>query len=146
MLAFESELPLQPAEEAENFFSRIVDIRQDAACIILSRVYDGIGFDAIQDNTLRSLAIARVCEPKSKVATVEYLKRCFREDYQLHHIYRYMDRLYNTQRELIHQISVEHTRKLLGGKIGIVFYDVTTLYFETAREDVLRSPGFSKDG
>lgn len=146
VLPFESELPLQPAEEAESFFSRIVDIRQDAPRIILSRVYDGIGFDAIQDNTLRSLAIARVCEPKSKVATVEYLKRCFREDYQLHHIYRYMDRLYNTQRELIQQISVEHTRKLLGGKIGIVFYDVTTLYFETAREDVLRSPGFSKDG
>lgn len=146
VLPFESEFLPLPEEEAERFFSRIVDIRQDAPRIILSRVYDGIGFDAIHDNTLRSLAIARVCEPKSKVATVEYLKRCFREDYQLHQIYRYMDRLYNTQRELIQQISVEHTRKLLGGKIGIVFYDVTTLYFETAREDVLRAPGFSKDG
>lgn len=146
VLPFEGELPPLPEEKAERIFSRIVDIRQDAPRIILSRVYDGIGFDAVKDNTLRSLAIARVCEPKSKVATVEYLKRCFREDYQLHQIYRYMDRLYNTQRELIQQISVEHTRKLLGGKIGIVFYDVTTLYFETAREDVLRSPGFSKDG
>lgn len=146
VLPFESKFLPLPEEEAERFFSRIVDIRQDAPRIILSRVYDGIGFDAIHDNTLRSLAIARVCEPKSKVATVEYIKRCFREDYQLHQIYRYMDRLYNTQRELIQQISVEHTRKLLGGKIGIVFYDVTTLYFETAREDVLRAPGFSKDG
>lgn len=146
VLPFESELPPLPEEKAERIFSRIVDIRQDAPRIILSRVYDGIGFDAVKDNILRSLAIARVCEPKSKVATVEYLKRCFREDYQLHQIYRYMDRLYNTQRERIQQISVEHTRKLLGDKIGIVFYDVTTLYFETAREDVLRSPGFSKDG
>lgn len=143
LLAFGDELP---AEEAERFFSRIIDIRQDAPRIILSRVYDGIGFNAIPDTILRSLAIARVCEPKSKVATVEYLKRCFREDYQLHQIYRYMDTLYNTQRESIQQISVEHTRKILGGKIGIVFYDVTTLYFETAREDALRSPGFSKDG
>ena len=57
-----------------------------------------------------------------------------------------MDTLYNTRREQIQQISVEHTRKLLGGRIDIVFYDVTTLYFETAREDALRSPGFSKDG
>lgn len=57
-----------------------------------------------------------------------------------------MDTLYDTRREQIQQISVEHTRKLLGGRIGIVFYDVTTLYFETAREDALRSPGFSKDG
>lgn len=147
VLPFESETPIiSEEEEAERLFSRIVDIRQDAPHIIFNRVYDGIGFGAIPDNTLRSLAIARICEPKSKVATVEYLKRCFREDYQLHQIYRYMDKLYNTQRELIQQISVEHTRKLLGGKIGIVFYDVTTLYFETAREDVLRSPGFSKDG
>lgn len=147
VLPFESETPIiSEEEEAERLFSRIVDIRQDAPRIILNRVYDGIGLGAIPDNTLRSLAIARICEPKSKVATVEYLKRCFREDYQLHQIYRYMDKLYNTQRELIQQISVEHTRKLLGGKIGIVFYDVTTLYFETAREDVFRSPGFSKDG
>ena len=133
-------------QEADNFFNRIVDIRQDAPRLILGRIYDGIGFGEIGDDTLRSLAIARVCEPKSKIAAVEYLKRCFREDYRLHQIYRYMDRLYNTQRELVQRISVEHTRKLLGGRIGIVFYDVTTLYFETAREDVLLNPGFSKDG
>ncbi len=146
VLDFDCGLPPLPEEEADMFFNRIIDVRQDAPHIILSRVYDGIGFGAIRDNTLRSLAIARVCEPKSKMATVEYLRRCFREDYRLHQIYRYMDTLYNTQRELIQQISVEHTRKLLGERIGIVFYDVTTLYFETAREDALRSPGFSKDG
>lgn len=57
-----------------------------------------------------------------------------------------MDKLYNTQMELAQPISVEHTRKLFGGKIGLMFYDVTTLYFETADTDVLREPGFSKDG
>ena len=31
-------------------------------------------------------------------------------------------------------------------KIGLMFYDVTTLYFETAQTDVLREPDFSKDG
>ena len=127
-------------------FNRIVDVRHDAPRLILSRIYDCVGFGALGDEALRSLAIARVCEPKSKDATVEYLKRCFREDYRLHQIYRYMDTLYNTRREQIQQISVEHTRRLLGGRIGIVFYDVTTLYFETAREDALRSSGFSKDG
>ncbi len=146
VLDFDDGLPPLPEEEAEMLFNRIFDVRQDAPRIILSRVYEDIGFGVIGDATLRSLAIARVCEPGSKVATVEYLRRCFREDYKLHQIYRYMDTLYNTQRELIQQISVDHTRKLLGGQIGIVFYDVTMLYFETAREDVLCSPGFSKDG
>ena len=27
-----------------------------------------------------------------------------------------------------------------------MFYDVTTLYFETSQADALREPGFSKDG
>lgn len=146
ILDFNTRLTPSKGQLIEDIFSRIVDIRQDVPYMMLSRVYDGVGFNAIGDDTLRKLAIARICEPKSKVATVDYLRRHFRQDVKLHRIYRYMDTLYNTQREVIQQISVEHTRKLLGGRIGIVFYDVTTLYFETAREDVLRSPGFSKDG
>ena len=143
---FESHMQLQRQMQLDNLFSQIVDIRQNAPQLILERIYNGIGFDAIGDDTLRLLSIARVCQPKSKVATVEYLKRCFREDVKLHKVYRYMDTLYNTQREKIQSISVAHTRGLLGGQIGIVFYDVTTLYFESAQEDVLRCPGFSKDG
>ena len=133
-------------EHAEKLFESIVDIRQDGVRLILEPIYNAMGFDALGDETLKFLSIARICQPKSKVATVEYLKRYFDEDVNLNRIYRYMDTLYNTRREQIQQISVEHTRRLLGGRIGIVFYDVTTLYFETAREDALRSPGFSKDG
>jgi glutamate-1-semialdehyde aminotransferase len=67
---------------------------------------------------------------------VAYLKSCYDEDLDLNRIYKYMDRLYATMRELIQQISVEHTLKILGGRINVVFYDVTTLYFETG-EDIL---------
>ena len=41
---------------------------------------------------------------------------------------------------------MEHTRKILGGNIGVLFYDVTTLYFEADYEDDLRKTGFSKEG
>ena len=114
--------------------------------LLLSQVYDNIGFNRIPDEILRHLVIARVSQPRSKLATVAYLKSYYDEDVDLNHIYRYMDKLYNTQRELVQQISVEHTRKILGGKIGLMFYDVSTLYFETSQTDVLREPGFSKDG
>lgn len=107
---------------------------------------DSIGFNRIPDEILRHLVIARVSHPKSKLATVDYLKSYYDEDVDLNHIYRYMDKLYNTQMEIAQQISVEHTKKLFGVKIGLMFYDVTTLYFETAQTDVLREPGFSKDG
>lgn len=82
----------------------------------------------------------------SKSATVDYLLSHFDEDVRLHKIYRYLDKLYDTQQEQIQQISVEHTKKILGGKIGLMFYDVTTLYFETDKTDELREKGFSKDG
>ena len=36
--------------------------------------------------------------------------------------------------------------KLFGGNIGVLFYDVTTLYFEADYEDDLRKTGFSKEG
>lgn len=114
--------------------------------LLLNQVYDSIGFNRIPDEILRHLVIARVSQPGSKLATVDYLKSYYDEDVDLNHIYRYMDKLYNTRMELARQISVEHTRKLFGGKIGLMFYDVTTLYFETADTDVLREPGFSKDG
>lgn len=129
---------------------RVVD-NMDAVLIngtqlLLNQVYDYIGFNQIPDEILRHLVIARVSQPRSKLATVDYLRSYYDEDVDLNHIYRYMDKLYNTQMELAQQISVEHTRRIFGGKIGLMFYDVTTLYFETSKTDNLREPGFSKDG
>ena len=63
----------------------------------------------------------------SHASTADYLKSYFHEDVSLDQICRYMDKLYNKQRELVQQISVEHTRKILGGSIGLMFYDVTSL-------------------
>jgi transposase len=108
-------------------------------------VYCLVGFDRINDTVLKDLVVARICRPASKEATVDYLKVCFDEDVNLDKIYRYLDVLQSTLQTQVQQISVEHTRKIPGGKIGLVFYDVTTLYFETDYGDELRRPGFSKD-
>ena len=133
-------------EETERVVSNMDSLLINGTQLLLGRIYDEIGFNAIEDDVLRHLVTARLSQPRSKLATVEYLKSYYDEDVNLDRIYGYMDKLYNTQQELVQSISVEHTRRLLGGKLGIVFYDVTTLYFESAREDELRSPGFSKDG
>ena len=57
-----------------------------------------------------------------------------------------MTKLSDSQHQVVQDISVEHTRKILGGNIGVLFYDVTTLYFEADYEDDLRKTGFSKEG
>jgi transposase len=57
-----------------------------------------------------------------------------------------MDKLHGTQKEQVQQISYEHTYKTLGNQVSMVFYDVTTVYFEIDNEDDLRRTGFSKEG
>lgn len=114
--------------------------------LIIDKVYDSIGFNHIEDEVLRQLVVARLCQPMSKMATVDYLKSHFDEDVNLSKIYRYLDKLYNYQQTNVQRISVEHTFSVLGGRVEMLFYDVTSLYFESFREDVLRTPGFSKDG
>lgn len=130
----------------EHLISNIENILINGTQLILDKVFELIGFNNIEDDTLRQLVVARLSQPMSKSATVDYLKSHFDEDVKLYKIYCYLDKLYNTQREEIQNISVEHTRKILGGKIGLMFYDVTTLYFETDKSDELRESGFSKDG
>jgi len=130
----------------DYFLSNIENVLLNGTQLILHQVFKLVGFDVIEDDILRHLVISRLCQPASKAGTVDYLKSYFDEDIALHKIYRYLDRLYNTEQEKIQQISVAHTRKILGGKIGLVFYDVTTLYFETDYSDGFRERGFSKDG
>lgn len=118
----------------------------NGAKLILDKVYDTVGFNKVSDDILRHLVAGRLCQPMSKMATADYLKSHFDEDVNLSKIYRYMDKLYNTQQETVQRISVHHTFSVLGGRVEMLFYDVTSLYFESFKEDNLRSPGFSKDG
>ena len=132
--------------ETEQFLANIENILVNGDSLILDRIFDRIGFDKIEDDVFRKLVVARLSCPSSKAATVEYLKNHFDEDVDLSKIYRYLDKLNHTQQEKVQDISVRHTRELLGGNIGVMFYDVTTLYFEADREDDLRKTGFSKEG
>ena len=114
--------------------------------LILDRTFDRIGFNRIDDEVFRKLVKARLAYPTNKAATVEYLKNHFDEDVDLSKIYRYLDKLSGHQHDIVQDISVRHTAKLFGGNIGVLFYDVTTLYFEADYEDELRKTGFSKEG
>jgi len=142
----QSLLEAEEKQVTEYFISNIENILLNGTQLILDHVYNATGFSAINDDILKHLVISRLNRPMSKLATVDYLQSYFDEDVQLHKIYRYLDKLYNTQQERIQQISVEHTQNILGGKIGLMFYDVTTLYFETDKADEFRENGFSKDG
>lgn len=114
--------------------------------LVLGKLFDEIGFNKINDELFRHLVIARLIYPVSKLKTLDYLIKYKGVVYEKDQVYRYLDKLHKEQIARIQQISYNHTVKILRADISIVFYDVTTLYFESKDEDDLRKTGFSKDG
>lgn len=130
----------------QTVLNNIISHKLAGIDLVLGKIFDEIGFNRIEDELFKDLVLYRLVYPKSKLKTTEYLYRYAQKDYSEDEIYRYMDKLYNSQKELIQQISYAHTLTILEGGINVVFYDVTTLYFEIDNEDELRKPGFSKEG
>ena len=114
--------------------------------LIFGKIFDYIGFNRIENELFRHLVISRLAFPLSKLKTAEYLYRYQGISLNIDSIYRFLDILNNQLKEQVEQIAFAHTKRLMGGQIRLVFYDMTTLYFEASDEDDLRKTGFSKDG
>jgi len=130
----------------QRFLQSITAHRLAGIEYVLGKLFDEIGFNKIEDELFRDLVLYRLVYPKSKLKTTQFLYRYQQKQYSEDDIYRYMDKLHSTQKELVQQISYEHTCKTLGSRVSMVFYDVTTIYFEIDNEDELRKTGFSKEG
>jgi transposase len=111
---------------------------------ILSKLVIEFGFDKLKKRLLVDLVILRIMEPASKLRSIELIEEYFgirhrRQDY------------YSSAPDwLALKSKVEAAALAFAGKhyafsFDLLFYDVTTLYFETFEEDELRKNGFSKD-
>lgn len=132
----------------EQLFSSLSNsnVRTVGPEIIFGRIYDTIGFNVIDRNLFRHLVICRLSFPSSKLKTVEYLYRYQGVCVNVNSVYRFLDELSGELKNQVEQIAYAHTLKVLNDKLSVVFYDMTTLYFEASDEDDLRKTGFSKDG
>jgi transposase len=122
------------------------DIRVVGPELVFGRIFDHIGFNKIPDQLFRDLVISRITHPGSKLQLSEYLQENNRQEISADNIYYFLDKLNSKYKHQVEDISFSHTRNLLNGRIGIVFYDMTTIYFESSQPDELRVTGFSKDG
>lgn len=134
------------SQVVEAHFKALQSFRLVGPELLLGKIFDDIGFNQIKDELFRHLVITRLIYPVSKLKTTDYLYKYKNEQIDVERIYRYLDKLYMSQKQSIQQISYEHTKQILGGRINVMFYDVTTLYFEADQEDQLRRTGFSKEG
>ena len=131
----------------ENFVENLknANVRTVGPELIFGTLFDRIGFDAIPDELFRHVTITRLAYPVSKIKTIDYLRRYRGINMSVDSIYRFMDKLNNRYKKEVAGIAYKHTKHRLG-TITVVFYDMTTLYFEAEDEDDLRKIGFSKDG
>ncbi len=148
--------------EIDGFISSITNsqIQIIGPELIFGTLYDRIGYNVIKDEMFRHMVICRLFNPGSKLKTVDYLQRYLHVSYDISKVYRFLDNLCYRRKDdveeeepkrpdyknLVEQISFNHTKKVVGGDITVCFYDMTTLYWEAAEEDDLRKCGFSKDG
>ena len=113
--------------------------------LIFGELFNRIGFGIIKDELFRHIVIARLVYPTSKLKTVDYLQRYRGIRVEKDIIYRFLDKICDIHKETVERVAFEYTKKTLK-HISVVFYDMTTLYFETEDEDDIRKIGFSKDG
>lgn len=113
---------------------------------LLSRCYDLIGFNAYQDLLMKDLIIGRLYSPASKRELQEDIYEELGHKYSLKTIYRHIKKsLENGIKETFQEALITFTKEDLKDSLKLVFYDVTTLYFESSVKTSLKDFGFSKD-
>lgn len=118
------------------------------------KVYEELGFQSVFSNPsrqeyntdlLEQMVMARIANPQSKRASVKMLERDFGISIPLHKIYRMMDSVDDKTISRIQDVAYNSAMSLLNQKVNVLFYDCTTLYFESFSEDELKQNGYSKD-
>jgi len=111
---------------------------------LISKLIIHVGFDKLKNNFLLDLVIMRMMEPGSKVRSISLLEKYFGIKHRRQKYYdcapQWLDLKTKTE-----SIAVKFAQTHYDFNYNLVFYDVTTLYFETFESDDLRKNGFSKD-
>ena len=117
-------------------------------------IYRELGFHNLLGSPSRKVAVskalynivmARIASPGSKRRSVKLLKDDFGVRLRLDTVYQMMDMFEDKVIDKLKERTYRAARELLDQEFDVVFYDCTTLYFESFQEDDLRRNGYSKD-
>jgi hypothetical protein len=90
----------------EGILNNITSHKLIGIDLVLGKIFDEIGFSQIEDKLFKDLILYRLVYPRSKLKTAQYLSRFGGNKYTEDAIYRYMDKLHSTQKELVEQIVI----------------------------------------
>ena len=121
---------------------------------VIGALYDRMGFASVftgrqtmARRLFRQSVLLRLAAPGgSKLAHARQLSREEGMEVPVEKFYRMMDAVTDGRIQRLKQIVSQEVAALLGGKVDVLFFDVTTLSFASDKEDDLRKKGYSKDG
>lgn len=121
---------------------------------VFGKVYKLFGYDKVISNPKRKKAavkhlcqavMGRIAHPVSKRATAAMLTEHYGVGISTSALYRMMDQLTDPVIGKIQDLTYETVKSLFDEPLRVMFYDCTTLYFESFIEDELKENGYSKD-
>lgn len=110
----------------------------------LSKLFTLFKFHRLNSPLLTDLVVARIIAPGSKLQSLQFLEEFLGIQHQRRDLYRQLA-LFNDLYDQVETHVWAIAKKEFKVDCSLVFYDVTTLYFESFSADELRKPGFSKD-
>jgi len=144
------QIDIRSLEEESRVISGIHDI--------YGKMFDELNLRSIFANPARNVSsvqifkdilMARIAKPDSKRGSVEMLEDNFGISIDLDRVYRMMDKLDDTAIEKLNTLSYHKTKELFDDKIDVIYFDATTIYFESftedTGEDAIKKNGYSKD-
>ena len=151
---------LDKEENRAKFNVNLLDIEEEGRIItgihdIYGKLYNELGFDRVIGNRarnarsieiLKEIVLARIVNPDSKRGSVFNLEKNFGVELDLKAVYRMMDKIGEHEIKRLNKLVYEETKSLFKEKIDLIFFDATTLYFESFSEDEFKKNGYSKDG
>ena len=124
---------------------RTIDgLHEIGGCVFSQLGYDKILSGKNNIELLRDIVLMRIASPGSKFKAQRLLASRFARTHDLDAIYRMMDKVH-TKIDLIKSKTFHRAQQLIPETIDILFFDCTTLYFESTETDDLRKFGYSKD-
>jgi len=144
------QVDIRSLEEESRVISGIHDI--------YGKLFDELNLRSIFANPARNISsvqifkdilLARIARPDSKRGSVAMLEDNFGISIDLDKVYRMMDKLDDKAIEKLNALSYHKTKELFDEKIDVIYFDATTIYFESFTEDAgkdsIRKNGYSKD-
>jgi len=144
---FTSQLSVFPAENPNTLLhlshSSFIGVKYRFFYQQIKTLQHQIGLEDIPA-LLTDLVAIRIFEPASKLRSLELMEQFFGIIHSRKTYYKIAPKCIELKVK-IEQKIVEFAKTNYSFNYQLVFYDVTTLYFETFEEDELRKNGFSKD-